>query len=161
MKENLIILNEKGFALLTVLVISLLSLGLIALAFYITMSSTRLFSIDKRYTVELDTAKGVAGYIMAEIQDENLTCNPAASGPCIADSTPESCNANAQIIINPQVCTALGRTNACTGLSACYISKSFQNDPPANTTFYSARVTSLNNNGEKAIIDFVYRTVEN
>lgn len=161
MKKNVIILNDKGFALLTVLVISFLSMGLIALAFFITTSSTQLFGVGKRYTVELDTAKGVAGYIMASIRDETLTCNPAAEGTCVPDPTPDSCSANAQIVINPQVCTALGKTAACTGLSACYTSENSQNDPPANTTFYSARVTSLNISGENAIIDFVYRTVEN
>lgn len=153
MKKKILILNEKGFALLTVLLLGFLSMGLIAVAFYMTSTSTELSGIEKRYSVELDAAKGVSEYVMAQILNLNLTCNSAAPGACTPDTTPDICNATAQIILNPNICTALGKAG-CAGVSACYMS--------ANTvgvdSFYSVRVTSTSNSGEQAIVDFVYKT---
>ncbi len=165
MKKNNFLNNENGFALLTTLLLGTLSLGLIAMAFYMVISSTMLSGVEKRYSVQLDVAKGVSGYIMAEIYDLNVTCN---GGTCSSNSTtsstpPFSCDTNAQIDLDQNICIALGKPAACTGVSACYLSEDIftptiplgNPDPPY--TLYSVRVTSTNNIGENAIIDFVYR----
>lgn len=148
------ILDDSGFALLTTLLLGTLSLGLIATAFYMTTTSTSLLGVERRYNVELDSAKGASGFVMAEIRSENLQCDSANPGPCVPDPTPDVCQVTSQVILNPLLCDKLGRSNACTGLSACYMSE----DIIGITTFYSVRVTSVSNNGESAIIDFVYKT---
>lgn len=152
MKKNNFVFNENGFALLTTLLLGILSIALIALAFYMVISSTRMSGIGKRYSVQLDIAKGVSGYIMAEIRDENLTCNSGST-----------CNTNDPIDLDPNICTALGKPAACTGISAIYLSEDTftpappPTPPPDPYTLYSVRVTSTDNIGENAIIDFVYR----
>ncbi len=160
MKMKRVIDNEKGFALLTAFLLGVLSLGLITMAFYMLFASTRLGGVAKRYSVQLDAAKGVSGYVMAQIRNDNLTC--ATGATCTVNATassapPFTCDAAAQIDLNPLICTALNKTNACTGLSACYLSEDLT-DTDLLTTLYSVRITSLNSTGEQAIVDFVYRT---
>ena len=165
MKKNNFLYNENGFALLTTLLLGILSLGLIAMAFYMVMSSTMLSGVEKRYSVQLDVAKGVSGYIMAEIRDLNLTCNGGTCSPnSTASSTPPfSCDTNAQVDLDQNICIALGKSAACAGVSACYLSEDLftpappPTPPPDPYTLYSVRVTSTNSIGENAIIDFVYR----
>ena len=154
MKMKHTVLDENGFALITTIMLGVLSLGLIGTAFYMTTTTINMVGVEKRYSIELDSAKGASGFIMAEIRAENLQCDPAAPGPCVPDSTPAVCQNNAQVILNPVLCQSLGRTNACTGLSACYMSENIV----GTDTFYSVRVTSIGNNGESAIVDFVYKT---
>jgi hypothetical protein len=152
-----LILNDKGFALLTTFLLSFLSLSLIAVAFYMLTSSSHLQGVAKRYTVELDAAKGVSGYIMAEVRNSNLEC---VNSPCIPNT---ACASNNSIIKAPDdICLGLGKVGSdgkgdCSTIKACYMTETEDTALPG-TTLYSFEVTSTNNNGEKAIVNFVYRT---
>ena len=160
MKKKNIILNDNGFALITTLLLGLISLALITMAFYMVASSARLGGVNKRYTVELDTAKGVSGYVMSQILGGGLLCGAAPGTNCVPGT-------NDQILIDSNICTALNKPG-CAGVSATFLSNDSFLDPitPSGTTyaprysFYSARITSVNNIGEQAILDFVYKVTD-
>ena len=152
-----LILNDEGFALLTTFLLSFLSLGLIAVAFYMLTSSSHLQGVAKRYTVELDAAKGISGYIMAEVRNGNLAC---VNSPCTPNA---ACATNSSIIVAPDgICKGLGKVDSagkgdCSTIKACYMTETEDTASPG-TFFYSFEVISTNNSGEKAIVDFVYKT---
>lgn len=137
-------LNEKGYALLTVFLISLISMVLISIMFYALTNHTRMSGQNKSYLTELEAAKGVSEYIMASLRNDSLTCNSNGN-----------CNANDSIDILGGVCTALGKAN-CNGISATYLSRI--NETSSGATIIAVQVTSSQANGSaKAIVEFVYK----
>ncbi len=146
-------LNNKGFALVTTLLLGLVAMALVSLAFYMTLINTQMSGMEKRYSNELNAAKGVADYVMAELRNENLTCN--GGNPC-ADNTAAlpACSVDATIDLDSNVCDALGKTTACTNITACYLNKTTVDD----TDLISISVTTTNpTSNEKADVDFVYK----
>lgn len=163
MKKNSTILNnENAFALISTLLFGILSIGLLLVAFLMVSSSAKLAGTTKRYAVELDTAKGAAGYVMAELRNTTLTCVDSTTACIPSTATLPLCSPNAQIFLpSTSICDALGKPG-CAGLSACFLSSDVY-VPPAvippdpDITFYSVQVTSTNTIGETSTIDFVYK----
>jgi Tfp pilus assembly protein PilX len=79
-------LNNKGMALIITLILSLVSLGLLAALFFLTTSGTRISGINLRYATSLEAAKGASDFIIDKILDESLTCN-SGSYNCTTNST--------------------------------------------------------------------------
>lgn len=146
-------LDDKGIALVTVLLQGLIVMALVGIAFYIGLVGTQMSGTEKRYITELDAAKGTADYVMASLRNASLSCN--GGNPCVGNATP--CGTVASTIdLNTNVCQALGKNAACDNVEACFISSTVDID--GYITFSSLRVTSTNgNSGENAIIDFVYK----
>lgn len=157
--------NEKGVALITVLLFSLIAIGVVTGAYYMTLSATRTSGIEKRYVSELDVNKGTSDFIIGRLLRNNLQCN--GGNTCVGDTTPASCAAASTIDISSTVCAALGKqttANGCENLTACYMSLTTitEIDPITSATniieLVSVNVVSTNpDRGERADIDFVVR----
>ena len=149
-------LDERGVALLTVLLMGIIAMALVAVAYYTGGFGTRMSGVEKRYTIELETAKGAADYIMADLVNINLTCNGGNSCVADADGNPVPCDAAAQIDIPGAVCAALGKAG-CAGLSACYLSET-STTASSYPKLVSVHVSSVKQaGGENAIVEFVYK----
>ena len=160
-------LDERGVALLTVLLLGIIAMALVAVAYFAGGFGSRMSGVEKRYAIELETAKGAADYVMGDLRNINLTCNggnPCATDidgdPGVADPNNggilDKCDAAAQIDIPGAVCTALGKAG-CAGLSACYLTET---STTASTypKLISVHVSSLKQTGgENAIVEFVYK----
>jgi len=157
--------NEKGMALITVLLFGLVAFGVVAGAYFMTLTGTRMSGVEKRYISELDAGKGVSDYVMGRLVQANLRCN--GGNTCVGDTTPDTCAAASTIDISSTVCAALGKqtnANGCVDLTACYMSITTINeiDPITSDTLIidlvSINVNSSNPvRGEQANIDFVLR----
>ncbi|SHO45725.1 hypothetical protein [Desulfopila aestuarii] len=142
-------LNESGFALLAVLIIGMISMVLVSTLFFVLLMHTQMSGKDKRYLNELETAKGTSEFIMASLRDASLTCN--SGNPCTANDT---------IDLHGSICNAMGRTMACTGLSATYLSSTLETGVAGNPDVraVAVRVTSTAlNTPERAVVEFVYK----
>ncbi len=144
-------INEKGFALITVMMIGTVSMMLIAIGAYMVSTGKESTGIQRRYQSEVEIATGTADVVMSQLMNGSLTCTPAQA-LCVPDP---ACTPAAQIYISPAVCNALNKPN-CNNLSGCYLS--FGPDPVNPTNFLvSMQFTSVGDGGENAIIDVVYR----
>lgn len=132
--------NEKGMALLVTLVLSFVALGFIAAILYLVNTSTSGSGATKRYSMALETAKGVSDYVIEKILSDDLTCSGAScdSGETIdMDITPPDHSVEAKMLSDPKKVTLSG----------------------VDYTIYSVRVKAENNKtNNKAIVEFVYRT---
>jgi len=132
--------NEKGMALLVTLVLSFVALGFIAAILYLLNTSTSGSGATKRYSMALETAKGVSDYVVEKILSDDLKCSGSScdSGESIdIDIAPPDHNVNAKMLSDPKKVTLSG----------------------VDYTIYSIRVEAENNKtNDKAIIEFVYRT---
>lgn len=141
--------DERGFALLSVILIGMISMTLVSMLYFVLVSHTQMSGKDKRYLTELESAKGASQYIMAALRDTSLTCNAGGN-----------CSVNDSIDLHGSICNALGRTNACTGLTATYLSETteIQGAGLPDITAVAVRVSSTGvNNRERAIVEFVYK----
>lgn len=140
--------NDKGFALLTVLLISLISMVLVSTLFFVLNAHTTMSGKDKRYLTELEVAKGASQFIMAALRDDSLTCN--TGGTCSPDDP---------IDLHGAICDAMGRTLACNGLSARIISKTpfSQTGQPVGTLYAVEFISQSTSTPEKAEIEFIYK----
>jgi len=73
-KHSKTVLNEKGFALVTTLVLSVVALGFIMALMYMVTSSTQQLSSVKVYKSSLEVAKGASEFLTAGITDDQLGC---------------------------------------------------------------------------------------
>ena len=145
----MILNNQKGIALVTALILSLLALAFMAVLLNSTISSTRISGIEARYNTALQVARGVSDYIANQISYDNLQCS---NGTAVFDQL--SCRTNYAVQLGSY--SSLGNYS----LNATMLS-----DPveitSGNSTYelYAVRVASQaqNNPSEQAIIDFVYR----
>lgn len=145
-------LNDKGFALVTTLLLGLVAMALVSLAFYMALLGTQMSGMEKRYSTELNAAKGTADYVMASLRNDNLTCN---GGNTCTDDDPAvaGCSAGATIDLDSNVCNALGKTAACTNVTACFLNKTTVDD----TDLIAISVTTTNpTTNETTNVDFVY-----
>lgn len=146
-------LNDKGFALVTTLLLGLVAMTLVSIAFYMALMNTQMSGMEKRYSMELNASKGAADYVMAELRADNLTCN--GGNPC-ADNTAAApaCSPEATIDLDSNVCNALGKTVACANITACHLNKTTVDE----TDIISISVSATNPvSNEKANVDFVYK----
>jgi len=132
--------NERGMALLVTLVLSFVALGFIAAILYLLNTSTSGSGATKRYSMALETAKGVSDYVVEKILSNDLTCSGSScdSGESIdIDITPPDHNVEAKLLSDPKEVTFSG----------------------VDYTIYAVRVEAENSKtNDKAIIEFVYRT---
>lgn len=81
--------DEKGFALLTTLMLMVLGFGIVATLLYMITQSTKTTRLGQQYATALDAAKGGADMIINMM--ENDSCNTDyCPDPGLADATVES-----------------------------------------------------------------------
>lgn len=79
--------NEKGVVLIIVLVVSVISLTLIAAIFYMVLTTISFSTKQKTYIQSIEVSKGVAQVVLDKLLSGNLTCtncNPCDTN-CIVD----------------------------------------------------------------------------
>lgn len=146
-------LDDKGFALLTVVFIGAISMMLLSMVFVVLTMSTDVSGMDKRYLTELESAKGASEFIMASLRNASLTCG-ANNAECAADTNPPNNSIN---LPNP-ICTPLGKAN-CAGLTATFLSQASFTSADSTVTVVAVQVTSAaTSSPEQAIVEFVYKT---
>ncbi|MGA1846941.1 hypothetical protein [Deferribacter abyssi] len=132
-------MKNKGMALVTTLILSLVALGFVAAILYMINSSTNISGSHKRYQNTLMAARSAAEYIMDKILigDENILCNGSL---CSDNTTFDLNNLTNDYNINVKV-----------------LDKS--EDSTTGVTVYSFRVTTTNKNNpkEKSVIEFVFK----
>ena len=128
---------KKGFALVTVLILSFLALLLIAVLLFMVSRSSQMSGMEKRYTSSLEVAKGVSTYLM-ELMEEDALCSKT---DCSQKNVP----------IDLGNYSAFGPYRA----KAILLSRV---SPGPNIWVYAIEVTVVNENNpsEKSIVDFVY-----
>ena len=67
--------NNRGIALIVVLVFSAISVAIIGALLYLLTTETKTSYMTKQYTEALEIAKGVSDYVIQRIESESLTCN--------------------------------------------------------------------------------------
>jgi hypothetical protein len=133
---------RKGFALVTVLILSLIALIFTGAAIYISTKSTKVSGGEKRYRNVLDCAKGISFYLIDQMINDELRNKVANFSLC------KNNNCNEPIYIPPGVFPSNYEVNA-TLLSVVY--------PSDGGTVYTVEVKVKNKNtGEKVTIDFGY-----
>lgn len=153
--------NEKGIALISVIILSLLALLLIAGLTYYLLFSKRVSTYEKRYTTALEAAKGGSEIIISKILEGNLKCtNSSQNAFNNSGCGQNSCNTsgNQYICLETYKCLGGDLTQDCKGgyrIDAVLLSIYSQ----GAITFYSIEVnsTSGDNLAEKATIQFVYK----
>src|SRR3989339_650453 len=145
-------LDEKGFALLTVVLIGAISMMLISMVFVVLTMSAAMSGMDKRYLTELESARGASEFVMASLRNASLTCG-ANNTDCTADTDPP----NNRINLPDSICAPLGKTD-CAGLTATFLSQaSFTPANSSTVTVFAVQVTSAaTTSPEQAIVQFVY-----
>lgn len=128
--------TDRGIALVTTLILGMIALILVGTVLYLLTTGTRISGIEKRYSVALEAAKGVAEYIIAKLISGNLTCG--GGGSCSVT--------NSSIDLGSY--SSLGGLN----ITATYLGEVSR----FGVYVYSIRVTASSGN-ERATIDFVYR----
>ena len=66
--------KERGFALVLVLAISVISLALIGAIFYVVLNTTSFSSKSKYYLQSIEVAKGVSQAVIYKLTNNNLVC---------------------------------------------------------------------------------------
>lgn len=136
---NMSKLNNKGIALLTTLILSLVALGFVAAIMYMLNSSTNISGTHKRYQNALMAARGASEYIMDKLVsgDENSLCNNQL---CTDNTTVDLSSLFSEYDVKA---TVLNRYE----------------DTVNDIIVYSIRVNAINKNNpkEKSIIEFVYK----
>lgn len=148
-------LDEKGFALLTVVLLGAISMVLLSMVFVILTMSTSVSGVGKRYLTELESAKGASEFVMASLRNTSLRCIDKSDNQTACTSA-----ANQRIFLPNVICTSLGKAN-CTGLTAKLLSEaSFTPENSSSAvTVYAIEVSSRAANAqERATVEFVYKT---
>lgn len=149
-------MNDKGFALVTVLLLGSMSMVLIALGAYMISTGSESGGQQKRYQGEIERSAGAGELMLSQLILGSLTCTPAAIA-CIPNTdttTLTSCSASAQIYFSPAILTTLDKTT--NSLSACYLSSTSDPvDPDKNLV--AIKLISQSEGNETAIIDIVYK----
>lgn len=144
--------NQDGFILVTSLLMGMVAMALVGVAYEMSTQTTQVSGMEKRYTLELDAARGIAESIKVDLRAANLTCN--GGNQCVGDNTCASAASN--IDLNTAACTVLGKVagGACANITGCYLGSATS----GSATIVSIGIQSVNAaTGETALIDFVYR----
>ncbi len=130
--------GERGIAIITVLLLSLISLGFIGAVLFLTTQGSKTALTGKRYMSALETAKGVAEYIINEVEASSGTLSICEAGTC----TP-----GARVDL-----TRLDTGNY--DVTAIYLGS----ETGTNFDIYAFRITVVGqNSSERAEVEFVYR----
>ncbi|MFZ3092090.1 MAG: hypothetical protein WA240_15890 [Nitrospirota bacterium] len=109
--QNSKLLNEKGIALLLVMVLSAIALGMMAGLIYMITSGTQISGMEKRHKIALDAGMGGGEVSYQVIAARGNLLDAALTGPLsLAINTPIACGTLAAT-----VCTDIGNY---TGLAA-------------------------------------------
>ena len=137
--------NEKGMALMTALLLGLAGIAMVSGVTYMATNALKISSQEKKYSAELEVARGVAEYVMAAYLSSSMRCGGAT---CSANV---SCPASAQIDIPATITDNFYGSHTVT---ACALGET----STGVTNVLSASVVSENpTTGEKARIEFVYK----
>ncbi len=142
--------NKKGFALVTTMILSFIALALLVTINYFLNTGSYISSTEKQYTGSLESARGVADFIIKQIEwDEN--------GDVLQCDNGNTCSANSVIDLGSY--SSLGNYNiTATMLSTPVETEVTSGGVTTYYTIYSFRViaTSQSDSSKKAIIDVVY-----
>ena len=150
------LLNDKGMALITVLLLGILGTGLIISVYYLSKNFFTMSGMNARYIEELEDAKGIAHYIATTVMSatRDLNCGVNGTDICVPNEVID-CNSssNAYIYINPSVYDTTKHQ-----AKACYL---FSVDDPIAVNPYTMhgfwiKVTNVNTN-EKVEVEFVFK----
>lgn len=146
--------NNRGIALISVLILTVLGMIITAGVSYLVVSGYRIFSVQKRYSTALDAAKGAYEVIVGKIDQIKCADSPedAASGNCgTCPNYDQQNQQNQQIVCMEDYSCIGGSSNSCYEITSRLLFKS----PP----LYAFEIESqkAGNPNEKAIVQFVYR----
>ncbi len=79
--------NNRGMALLTTLVVSVLAVAIVAAFFYVLTRGTTISKQERLYTSALEAAKGVSFLILNGLKEGTLQCRKGTSFVSCTDST--------------------------------------------------------------------------
>lgn len=123
-----LIKNEKGAALITALSLGLIgSLFVAALWFLVRQDSAIVYDVNI-YNTELEAAKGVSDFVLAQIDAGTLECS---GSDCKEKCSSDSCNL--KIDLDKDLCKAVGKTD-CDSITASYIGESSYLKPLRNSS---------------------------
>ncbi len=132
--------NNKGIALITVLIFSAISVAIVGALLYMLTSETKTSGMTRGYTEALEIAKGSSEYIMQSILQGTLTCN----GGSICANTGD-------VIDLESYAQNINGYTVKAELTAPIIVEQAK-------TIYSIRVeASRAGSPEKAVIEFIYK----
>lgn len=143
--------NNKGLALITTLLLSVIALLMVGAAYYLLTSGTKISGIQSRYTTALEASKGASDYVINLILDkfDNIS---SAEGAC---STFTECGGY------PGDCVDLPAVNynKLGGFDVCAKVLDSKYFPDKDMVIYTVEVRAQNpvNTDEKSIIQFVYQ----
>jgi hypothetical protein len=81
--------NEKGIALLTTLMLTVLGFGVVATLLYMVTYATKATSVEQKYATALDAAKGGADFLINMMQNELY--GPPGLGGVVVSSSNSAC----------------------------------------------------------------------
>lgn len=134
--------NERGMALVSVMLVGMILSSLLAGGYFLANKGRDVSGIDRRYMTELESAKGVAEFVMAEIRLQTISCG---SNTCVPGT-------NANIDLPANLCNALGKTG-CTNISATLLSQTSKSGETVNTFAVVSNAPA----GESARVEVVYK----
>lgn len=143
--------NNKGLALITTLLLSVIALLIVSAAYYLLTSGTKISGIQSRYTTALEASKGAADYVINVILDkfDNISSEEAA-----CSSLAECGGYTGNCIDLPKV-----NYNKLGGFDVCAKALDSKYFPDKDMVIYTVEVRSQNpaNTNEKSIIQFIYQ----
>ena len=151
--------NNKGIALITVMILSIIGLGLIVSMMNMIHIGTKISGAERRYTTALEAAKGGSEIIINMIQSgsyspENIAGATAQSGTCIQTKMTNetshwgSCSFTSDPTDHPDITASLGGYTV-------YI-KIVDSKETKNYWFYTINCLAKKGN-EQAQVSFLYR----
>ena len=151
--------NNKGIALITVMILSIIGLGLIVSMMNMIHIGTKISGAERRYTTALETAKGGSEIIINMIQNdsyspENIAGATKQSGTCVPTKMTRetshwgSCSSTSNPTDQPDITASMGGYTV-------YI-KIVDSKETKNYWFYTINCMAQKGN-EQAQISFLYR----
>ncbi|WP_457624068.1 hypothetical protein [Persephonella sp.] len=151
--------KEKGAVLLTTLMLGVIALIVIGALLAFVLYGERTSSPERRYTIGLEAAKGVADFVMKGLMDNTLICTDETNS-C-------QCKCN-ELLENLNCPTCVGSTTLQNVIKIPVQYQSINNyniearilskTDSTNSEIFGVQVTAINpDTDEKAIIEFVFK----
>lgn len=148
--------EQKGVALITVLLLSVLGIALIVMLFYISRNLTSMTGISSRYLKELEDAKGISNYLASTILSatRDLECGLNGNLICMPDPNTDCNQTSRSYVLMP--------TNIYDSthhdVKVCYLFSVDDPDAIEPYTMYGFYIRVSNSvTDETAEVDFVYK----
>lgn len=161
--------NQKGLALFTVLILSIVAIMLIGTLIYFLLRGKESQVLQSRYTSSLEVAKGASEILMQMITDPY---NPDLPFNCsdteLNAYNNVNCAANCSPISNSYICLrnykCLGSSGPATCNNGYRITARLlaYKKLPTGEEVYTLEIRSVfsNNSAEKSVVQFVYKVGE-